>query len=543
MKTLKSFRFIMAFILAILLAVPPVVLAQDSKAAAAKRFSQEDLDQILAPVALYPDSLLAQVLMASTYPLEVVMADRWVKQNKNLTGDKLREAAEKQPWDPSVKALVPFPDLLSTMAEKLDWTQKLGDAFLAQQADVMETVQSLRKKAYEAGNLKSTNEQHLIVEKEIIRVEPADPRVVYVPVYDPWWVYGPWWWPYYPPYVFYPYPYPAAVYYPGYIGFSVGFVVGAYWGNWGYCNWPYRTVYVNPYYYGRPYHGYGPAPVGSALAAGGRPPGLGPAPPPPPPGSRPVGGTIASGGSPTMQQWAHNPDHRRGVSYRDPAVGRQFGQTGRTTADNRRVSRSFEDNMARRTAVTKADAATRTGMTGNVGRTTGGSYASIDRRGRPEASVSRTRPDRAGADRAIGSRSTGRTSPTIERSGRIDNTSSTPRKVIEQRGFGRQSIERAYQPPGAQGGTASAPAGVNRGVTVPKPGNWGQGQGVSTPNTQNWTGVTGGQGGGGAFQQGIGSGGGRMGGWSGGGGGGFPRGGSGGPVGGGMGGGGFRGGR
>jgi len=121
MKALKSFRFIMAFILALLLAVPPVVLARDSRNETAKRFSQEELDQILAPVALYPDSLLAQVLMASTYPLEVVMADRWVKQNKNLSGDKLKEAADKQSWDPSVKALVPFPDLLSTMADKVDW--------------------------------------------------------------------------------------------------------------------------------------------------------------------------------------------------------------------------------------------------------------------------------------------------------------------------------------------------------------------------------------------------------------------------------------
>ena len=310
----------MAFVLAILLAVPPVVLAQDSEAAAAKRFSQEELDQILAPVALYPDSLLAQVLMASTYPLEVVMADRWVKQNKNLTGDKLIEATDKQPWDPSVRALVPFPELLSTMAEKLEWTEKLGDAFLAQQTDVMETVQSLRKKAYEAGNLKSTNEQQVIVEQETILVEPADPRVVYVPVYDPWRVYGSWWWPYYPPYVFYPYPYSAAFYYPGYIGFSVGFAVGAYWGNWGYCNWPYRSVYVNHHYYGRPYPGYRSTPAGSVMA---------------------------SRGAPTMQKWRHDPYHRRGVTYRDAVVGNQFGQASRTTADNRRVSRTFEDNMAR----------------------------------------------------------------------------------------------------------------------------------------------------------------------------------------------------
>ena len=518
MKALKSFRFIMAFFLAILLAVPPVVLAQNSKAAAAKRFSQEELDQILAPVALYPDSLLAQVLMASTYPLEVVMADRWVKQNKNLTGDKLIEAADKQPWDPSVRALVPFPELLSTMAEKLEWTEKLGDAFLAQQTDVMETVQSLRKKAYDAGNLKSTNEQQVIVEQETILVEPADPRVVYVPVYDPWRVYGSWWWPYYPPYVFYPYPYPSAFYYPGYIGFSVGFVVGAYWGNWGYCNWPYRRVYVNHHYYGRPYPGYRTAPVGSV---------------------------VASGGAPTMQKWTHDRYHRRGVAYRDAAVGNQFGQVSRTTADNLRVSRTFEDNMARRTAATNADAATRTGIASNVGRTRAGSYASIDRGGRPEASVSRTRPDRAGADRVIGSYSAGKTSPTIERSGRID-TSSAPRKGIEQRGFGRQATERAYHPPSAQSGAPSAPAGVNRGVTVPKPVNRGGGESVSAPRAQNSNGVLDGQGSvGSASSRGgaVGAGGSRMGGWSGGGGGAFSRGGPGGQVGGGMGGGSFHRGR
>lgn len=519
MKTLKSFRLILAFLLAILLAVPPVVLAQDSNAAVAKRFSQQELDQILAPVALYPDSLLAQVLIASTYPLEVVMADRWVKQNKNLTGDKLIEAADKEPWDPSVKALVPFPDLLSTMAEKLEWTEKLGDAFLAQQTDVMETVQSLRKRAYEAGNLKSSNEQHVIVEKETVLVEPADSRVVYVPVYDPWWVYGSWWWPYYPPYVFYPYPYPSAFYYSGYIGFSAGFVVGAYWGNWGYCNWPYRTVYVNHHYHGRPYPGYRSAHAGSVVASRGAPP--------------------------TMQKWRHDPYHRRGVAYRDAAVGNQFGRARRTTADNRRVSRTFEDNMARRTAATKADAATRTGIPTNVGRTIDRSYPLTGGRGRPEASVSRTRPDRAGADRVIGSHSEGKTSPTIERSGRIER-SSTPRKVIEQRGFGGRATERAYHRLSAQGGAPSAPAGVNRGVSVQKPVNRGRGESVSAPEAQNWNGVMGGQGSvGSAFSRGgtVGAGGSRMGGWSGGGGGAFSRGGTGGHVGGSMGGGRFQRGR
>jgi hypothetical protein len=492
MKTVKFFRFIMTSLFAIFLAAPPVVLAEDSDASVAKRFSQEELDQILAPVALYPDSLLAHVLMAATYPLEIVMADRWVKQNKNLTGDPLIEAADKQQWDPSVKALVPFPELLSTMAEKLEWTDKLGDAFLAQQTDVMETVQSLRNKAYEAGNLKSTNEQNVIVERETILVEPADPRVVYVPVYDPWLVYGAWWWPYYPPYVFYPYPYPAAVYYPGYIGFSVGFVVSAYWGNWGYCNWPYRTVYVNPYYHGRPYMRYRSARVVSVAS---------------------------SRIEPTMREWTHNPHHRRGVEYRDSTVRSRFGQARRTSADNRRVSRTFEDNMARMTDAGKADAATRTGRGTNVGRTSSGrGNASIERLGKPEASVSRTRPDRAGAVRAIGSNSAGNTTPTIERSGRVE-TSSTARKVIEQ------------------GAAPSASARVNR---------LGRDESVSAPKAQNWNSAQGGRGSvGSASSRGgvVGSGGGRTGGWSGSGGGDFSRGGARGQASGGMRGGSFHGGR
>ena len=144
MNTLKSFRNILIWLLVLLMAIPSPVFAQDSKATP-KKFSQEELDQVLAPVALYPDSLLAQVFIAATYPLEVVTADRWVKQNKDLKGEALNNALDKQPWDASVKALVPVPDVLSMMSQKLDWTQKVGDAFLEQQADVMDTVQKLRK--------------------------------------------------------------------------------------------------------------------------------------------------------------------------------------------------------------------------------------------------------------------------------------------------------------------------------------------------------------------------------------------------------------
>ena len=206
-----------------------------------------------------------------------------------------------------------------------------------------------------------------------------------------------------------------------------------------------------------------------------------------------------------MQKWRHDSYHRRGVAYRDAAVGNQFGQARRTTADNRRVSRTFEDNMARRTAATKADAATRTGIPSSVGRTIDRSHALTGRGGRPEASVSRTRPDRAGADRVIGS-----------------------------------------HPPSAQGGAPSAPAGVNRGGTVPTTVNRGRGESVSAPKAQNWNGVRGGErsvGSAGSRGSAVGAGGGRRDGWSGGSGGASSRGGTGGHVGGGMRGGSFQGGR
>jgi hypothetical protein len=158
---------------------PLWVFAQDQPAT--KKFKQEELDQMLAPIALYPDSLLAQILMAATYPLEVVVADRWAKANKNLKGDQLNDVLDKKDWDPSVKALVPFPQVLSMMSEKLEWTQKLGDAFLDQQDEVMDTVQKLRAKAGAAGNLKDTEEQKVIVKERGIEIEPAQPEVVYVP--------------------------------------------------------------------------------------------------------------------------------------------------------------------------------------------------------------------------------------------------------------------------------------------------------------------------------------------------------------------------
>ena len=156
---------------------------------------------MLAPIALYPDSLLAQILIAATYPDQVMEADRWLKANANLKGDALNNAMDTMDWDLSVKALAPFPQVLDMMAEESAWTQRLGEAFLAQQADVMASIQRLRQKAQDAGNLKTTEQQKVVVKGEAIEIEPVT-EVVYVPRYNPVVVYGPWWWPAYPPLVY-----------------------------------------------------------------------------------------------------------------------------------------------------------------------------------------------------------------------------------------------------------------------------------------------------------------------------------------------------
>jgi Protein of unknown function (DUF3300) len=226
---------------------------QPASAPADQLLKAGELDQLLAPIALYPDALLAEILMASTYPLEVVQADRWAKANKSLKGDQLKTAAEKQSWDESVKSLVATPSVLADMSTKLDWTQKLGDAVLAQQADVMDAVQRLRNKAQANKALASTKEQKVSVQKvqnkDVIVIEPTVPDTIYVPYYDPAVVYGAWAYPAYPPYYFAP---------PAYIGaglirtglaFGAGYAVGRwasggnYWG--GGVNWGNNNINVN----------------------------------------------------------------------------------------------------------------------------------------------------------------------------------------------------------------------------------------------------------------------------------------------------------
>lgn len=275
--------------------VSPAVFPQDqSVAAPAQPYSPAELDQLLAPIALYPDALLGQVLMASTYPLEVVEAARWVEEPAHapLKGDELVSALEPLPWDPSVKALVPFPAVLLMMNSHLDWIQKLGDAFLAQEADVMNAVQRLRRQALDAGTLVSTPQQTVTVAADgTIIIAPASPEVLYVPAYNPSVVYVPWPYPAYPPYYFPPLP----IYYYGTvyadIQFSIGFViVHTFWG-WTYPDWRLRVIvvdasrvnvinrYVISHYHRPPFEG---------------------------------------------RAWAHDPWHRVGVPYRSPQLRERF---------------------------------------------------------------------------------------------------------------------------------------------------------------------------------------------------------------------------
>ena len=233
--------------LIVLLAVMMVPFGAFSQEAtsSAKAFTEAELDQMLAPIALYPDSLLAQIMVAATFPDQVVEADTWLKANPNLKGDALNAALDKMNWDLSVKALAPFPQVLAMMAAQTAWTKNLGEAFTAQESDVIAAVQKLRSKAYAAGNLKTTVEQRVVVRSDTYEIEPVNPDVVYVPRYDPSVVYGSWWWPAYPPFAYYPV-WPGVAIGLGVFGFWGGISVGPAWGwGWGSWNWGGRYMNVN----------------------------------------------------------------------------------------------------------------------------------------------------------------------------------------------------------------------------------------------------------------------------------------------------------
>lgn len=274
-------------------------------------FSDGELQQLLAPIALYPDTVLAHILIAATYPLEVVEAERWVSGHEGMEPEDAMTAVEDEDWDPSVKALVPFPHILTNMSEDLDWTENLGEAFLQDEAAVMAAIQDLRHRAYEEGNLNSLEHLNVTEDKETIVIEPATREVVYIPYYDARVIYGPWFWPAYPPFYWD---------YPGHIHY-VSYYPGIYWGprvhiSFGFFfssfQWhSHRLVVVDyhPHSYRRFYFGYQVANYRDA------------------------------------HHWQHDTHHRRGVAYRNPRT-RDYFENQHRNYDRPRDQRHhrFDDN-------------------------------------------------------------------------------------------------------------------------------------------------------------------------------------------------------
>src|ERR1700751_2916176 len=256
----------------------------------------DQLDSLVAPIALYPDPLLAQVLAASTYPLEIIQLQQWMDRNKNLKDKALADAVAKQPWDPSVQALAAYPDVVQRMAGNIEWTDDLGNAFLAQQSDVMDAVQRMRGKAESKGTLKTSAQQTVETKtveggKQVVVIEPAQTDVVYVPSYEPEVVYGP------PPpaYPYYPYTYPG--YYPGMglawgaAGFALGAWAGGYWGD---CDWGHGDVNIN--------------------------------------NNNNFNRNVNRGQAGQGNRWQHNPQHRGNAPYGDRGTANRFGGNQRGQA-------------------------------------------------------------------------------------------------------------------------------------------------------------------------------------------------------------------
>ncbi|MCB2182634.1 MAG: DUF3300 domain-containing protein [Desulfobulbaceae bacterium] len=300
------------------LIMPPQAQAQNDQLEPSEKYSREELAQMLAPIALYPDAVLSQVLMASTYPIEVIEADRWVKKNSKLNGKDLDAALLDKDWDPSVKAVCHFQSILALMSERITETTNLGNAFLAQEDEVLDMVQELRSRAYAKGNLASSDRQKIIVEKETIIIKPADDRIIYVPYYDPFHIYGPWWYPAYPPLYWGP---PGISLRAG-IFFWPGFYFGFAFNDWSSFHWHSHSIYIDarkrPRYIRRNHW----------LTKPGR--------------------------------WHHVPRHRRGVAYRDKYTARKYGQHPRRSREFRRDTRGFpEQGVWDRTRNRRIDEQTR----------------------------------------------------------------------------------------------------------------------------------------------------------------------------------------
>src|SRR6478735_3310222 len=309
----------------------------------APKLSSGELDSLVAPIALYPDPLLAQTLAASTYPLEIIQLQQWMTRHPELKGEALAAAVEKENWDPAVQGLAGLPDVVKRLGDDIQWTTDLGNAFLAQQSDVMDAVQRMRTKASEAGNLKTTEQQKVTTQvvqtKEVIVIQQANPQVIYVPAYNPVVVYGP---PIYPyPPIYYP---PPGYYAAGVaIGFGVGIAMGAFWGGgWGYgsVNINVNNRYVNHYNRYNNVNRYG-------------------------------------------GNWNHNPAHRGGTPYGDRNAANRYGGTtrGDSAATRQASARQNSGASARTQPAAGANRAGASPATNSAGANRGAAGAGGDRVG------------------------------------------------------------------------------------------------------------------------------------------------------------------
>jgi hypothetical protein len=335
MKRPRKYGFLQACLVLILALLSGVALAQDTKSGG-KIFKKEQLDQMMASVALYPDALLSQILMAATYPGDVADAATWSKANPKAQGDAAVKQVADKPWDPSVQSLVAFPEVLAQMQAHPDWVQNVGDAFLAQPEDVMDSVQRLRAQAQKAGNLKTNEQQKVIVQQAapqttVIQIEPANPEVVYIPSYNPTVVYGAWAYPTYPPTYWPP---PPGYYHPVATGIAAGlaFGTGVAIANslWGGFNWGHNDVNINV-------NRYNNINVNNRISGNGN------------------------------VNWNHNPQNRRGTPYRDDRSRQQFGQ-GVGGAQQREAFRGRDTtrDASRQNAVQSFDKRTGNGAASNV---------------------------------------------------------------------------------------------------------------------------------------------------------------------------------
>ena len=306
---------------------------QAAPAEPAARIPAEQLDSLVAPIALYPDPMLSQTLVASTYPLEIIQLQQWLEKNKGLKDKALADAVKKQDWDPSIQAMAALPEVVKQMSENIKWTTDLGNAFLAQQGDVMDAVQRMRKKANDSGNLKSSEQQKVetkVVEsKQVIVIEQANPQVVYVPTYNPTVVYGA------PVYPYPPIAYPPVGYYAAgmAISFGVGMAMGAAWGGgWGYNNnWGGGNNNININNNNTFVNNSNRQNVNNRQNASNR-----------------------SGGN----TWQHNPQHRGGAPYSNKATANQYGGTARGDSMASRQTQARQ-NQSQRTGQQQAAAGNR----------------------------------------------------------------------------------------------------------------------------------------------------------------------------------------